>query len=212
MIATDRLLAFAATAFVLIVIPGPSVLFVIGRGVTLGRRAALATVAGNTTGVMVQVSAVAIGIGSLVQSSAAVYETIRFAGAAYLVFLGVRAFRERTRLRSVLDATMQAKRPRKIYLEGFVVGVTNPKSAVFFAAVLPQFADPGLGHLPLQILGLGLVFAAIALVSDSAWGLAAGTLRVWLGRSPRRLERLGGAGGLAIVGLGVHLAVTGRRG
>jgi threonine/homoserine/homoserine lactone efflux protein len=211
MIATDRLLTFAATAFILIIIPGPSVLFVISRGVTLGRRAALATVAGNTTGVMVQVTAVAIGIGSLVQSSAAVYGTIRFAGAAYLVFLGVRAFRERRRLRSVLDATVVAKRPRTIYLEGFVVGVTNPKAAVFFAAVLPQFADPALGHVPLQILGLGLVFAAIALVSDSAWGLAAGTLRSWLGRSPGRLERLGGAGGLAIVGLGVHLAVTGRR-
>lgn len=211
MIPTDRLLTFAATAFILIVIPGPSVLFVISRGMTLGRRAAIATVLGNTAGVLVQVTAVAIGIGSLVQRSAVVYETIRFIGAAYLIFLGVRAFRERKRLRHVLDAAVVVKSPRRISLEGFVVGVTNPKAAVFFAAVLPQFADPSLGHVPLQILGLGLVFAAIAVVSDSAWGIAAGSLRAWLGRSPARLERLGGAGGLAIVGLGVHLAVTGRR-
>ncbi|MGH2793906.1 MAG: LysE family translocator [Actinomycetota bacterium] len=211
MLDTDRLLAFALTAFILIVIPGPSVLFVISRGVTLGRRAALATVAGNTTGVIVQVTAVAIGVGSLVQRSAVVYETIRFAGAAYLILLGVRALRERRRLRTILDAAAVAKPARRIYREGFIVGVTNPKAAVFFAAVLPQFADPTLGHVPLQILGLGLIFAVIALVSDSAWGLAAGSLRAWLGRSPRRLERLGGAGGLAIVGLGVHLAVTGRR-
>ncbi|MGH2785680.1 MAG: LysE family translocator [Actinomycetota bacterium] len=211
MIATDRLLAFALTAFILIIIPGPSVLFVITRGVTLGRRAALATVLGNTTGVVVQVTAVAIGIGSLVQRSALVYETIRFIGAGYLIFLGVRAVRERRRLRTVLDAAVVAKSARKIYREGFVVGVTNPKAAVFFAAVLPQFADPSLGHVPIQILGLGLIFAVIALVSDSAWGIAAGSLRAWLGRSPGRLERLGGAGGLAIVGLGVHLAVTGRR-
>jgi threonine/homoserine/homoserine lactone efflux protein len=92
-----------------------------------------------------------------------------------------------------------------------VVGITNPKSAVFMAAVLPQFTDPAQGHVPIQLLVLGLIFVAIALVSDSIWGLAAGTARAWLGGSPRRLEALGGLGGLVMVVLGVRLALAGRR-
>jgi len=208
MVAPDRLLAFALTAFILIVIPGPSVLFVISRGVALGRRAALATVMGNTTGVLVQVVAVAVGVGAIVQRSAVVFDVMKIVGAAYLVFLGVRMVRQRKALSGLLDVAVVPKSTRRIYLDGLVVGVTNPKAAVFFAVVLPQFAEPARGGVPLQILVLGLVFALIAIVSDSAWGLAAGTLRAWLARSPRRLERLGGAGGLAIFGLGIRLAVS----
>jgi threonine/homoserine/homoserine lactone efflux protein len=211
MVAPDRLLTFALTAFIIIVIPGPSVLFVISRGVALGRRAAVATVMGNTTGVLVQVIAVAFGVGAIVQRSALVFEAMKIVGAAYLIFLGVRMVRERKALSGLLDAAVVPKSPRRIYGDGFVVGVTNPKAAVFFAAVLPQFADPARGAVTLQILVLGLVFAAIAVISDSAWGVAAGSLRAWLSRSPRRLERLGGAGGLAIVGLGINLAFSGRK-
>jgi threonine/homoserine/homoserine lactone efflux protein len=211
MVAPDRLLAFALTAFILIVIPGPSVLFVISRGVALGRRAAIATVMGNTTGVLVQVVAVAFGIGAIVQRSALVFDVMKIAGAAYLIFLGARMVRERKALSGILDVAVVPRSARRISADGFVVGVTNPKAAVFFAAVLPQFADPARGGVTLQILVLGLVFAAIAVVSDSAWGLAAGSLRAWLARSPRRLERLGGAGGLAIMGLGLRLALSGRR-
>ncbi|MFY9588096.1 MAG: LysE family translocator [Actinomycetota bacterium] len=211
MVAPDRLLTFALTAFIIIVIPGPSVLFVISRGVALGRRAAIATVMGNTTGVLVQVIAVAFGVGAIVQRSALVFDVMKIAGAAYLIFLGVRMVRERKALSGLLDVAVVPKSARRIYADGFVVGVTNPKAAVFFAAVLPQFADPARGGVPLQILVLGLVFAAIAVVSDSAWGVAAGSLRAWLARSPHRLERLGGAGGLAIVGLGLNLAFSGRK-
>jgi threonine/homoserine/homoserine lactone efflux protein len=210
MVAPDRLIAFALTAFVLIVVPGPSVLFVISRGVALGRRAALATVMGNTTGVLVQVAGVAVGIGALVERSVLVFTILKIAGAAYLVFLGLKMWRERKALSAILDVAVTPKSTRRIYLDGLVVGVTNPKAAVFFAAVLPQFADPARGNVPLQILVLGLVFGAIAVVSDGAWGLAAGSLRAWLARSPRRLERLGGAGGLAVFGLGIRLAVSGR--
>lgn len=211
MVAPDRLLAFALTAFVLIVIPGPSVLFVISRGVALGRRAALATVAGNTTGVLVQVAAVAVGVGAVLQRSALLFNVLKICGAVYLIYLGVRMWRERRALSGLLDVAMIPRSARRIFVDGFVVGVTNPKAAVFFAAVLPQFADPARGGVPLQIMVLGLVFGAIAIVSDGAWGLAAGTLRAWLHRSPRRLERLGGAGGLAVVGLGIRLALSGRR-
>ncbi len=211
MVPTDSLLAFAATAFALIVIPGPSVLFVISRGVALGRRAAVATVLGNAAGAYTQVVVVALGLGTLIERSATLFTAVKLVGAMYVVFLGVQAFRHRERLAGVIDAAPAPRGTRRILREGYVVGITNPKSAVFMAAVLPQFADPGRGHVPIQLLLLGLVFVGIALVSDSIWGLAAGSARVWLGRSPRRLAALGGAGGLVMIGLGVRLAVTGRQ-
>ena len=211
MVATSSLLAFAATAFALIVIPGPSVLFVISRGVALGRRAAVATVLGNAAGAYAQVVVVALGLGALIERSATLFTAVKLVGAAYVVYLGVQAIRHRERLASVIDAATAPRGRRRILREGFVVGVTNPKAAVFMAAVLPQFTDPAGGHVPIQLLVLGLVFVAIALVSDSIWGLAAGSARTWLGRSPRRLEALGGIGGLVMIGLGVRLAVTGRQ-
>ncbi|MGH3075325.1 MAG: LysE family translocator [Gaiellales bacterium] len=211
MVPTDSLLAFAATAFALIVIPGPSVLFVISRGVALGRRAAVATVLGNAAGAYTQVVVVALGLGTLIERSATLFTAVKLVGAMYVVFLGVQAFRHRERLAGVIDAATAPRGTRRILREGYVVGITNPKSAVFMAAVLPQFADPSRGHVPIQLLLLGLVFVGIALVSDSIWGLAAGSARVWLGRSPRRLAALGGAGGLVMIGLGVRLAVTGRQ-
>ena len=111
----------------------------------------------------------------------------------------------------MLDAATAPRGTRRILREGYVVGITNPKSAVFMAAVLPQFTDPAQGHVPLQLLVLGLIFVGIALVSDSIWGLSAGYARAWLGRSPRRLEALGGLGGIVMIGLGVRLALVGRR-
>jgi threonine/homoserine/homoserine lactone efflux protein len=149
---TDSLLAFAATAFALIVIPGPSVLFVISRGVALGRRAAVATVLGNAAGAYTQVIVVALGLGTLIERSATLFTAVKLVGAMYVVFLGVQAFRHRERLASVIDAATAPRGTRRILREGYVVGITNPKSAVFMAAVLPQFADPGRGHVPLQLL------------------------------------------------------------
>ena len=211
MVTWSNLAAFALASLVLIAIPGPSVLFVISRGVVLGRRAALATVLGNCAGVYVQVAAVALGIGVIVERSVVVYNTIKLAGAAYLVWLGVRTFRNRRALVLALGAPVTPKSGRRILREGFVVGMTNPKAAVFFAAILPQFTDPSLGHVPLQMLTLGVVFIAIATLCDGAWALAAGTARERLVSSPRRLEAIGGAGGAVLVGLGVGLAVTGRK-
>jgi threonine/homoserine/homoserine lactone efflux protein len=110
-----------------------------------------------------------------------------------------------------LDAAAQRKTIRRILRDGFVVGLTNPKSIVFFAAVLPQFADRAAGHVPLQMLLLGAMFMAIAMLYDSTWALAAGTARSWLARSPRRLELIGGTGGVVMIGIGASLALTGRR-
>jgi threonine/homoserine/homoserine lactone efflux protein len=209
---SDRLLAFVLTSLVLVLIPGPSVLFTVGRALTIGRRGALRSVAGNAVGSFLQVVAVAVGIGALVERSSEVYAVVKYVGAAYLVYLGVQAVRHR---RDFVDAIGAAphngRSPRRQLLDGVLVGVTNPKTIVFFSVVLPQFTDPRLGAVPLQLLVLGSVFPLIAVVCDSGWAFAAATARTWFARSPRRLAALGGAGGLAIVGLGVTVAATGRR-
>ena len=206
----DRLLEFAITAFVLIVVPGPSVLFVVSRGVALGRKAALATVAGNTAGVMVQAILVALGLGAVVEHSDAAFTAVKLVGAAYLVVLGVRMLRNRRGLAALHDATEAPKGTRRIVREGFVVGFTNPKAVVVFTVIIPQFADPSRGHVPLQLLVLAIVFLTIGVISDSAWAIASGSARTWIARSRGRLEALAGAGGVVLIGLGVRLAVTGR--
>jgi threonine/homoserine/homoserine lactone efflux protein len=137
----DSLLAFAVAAFVLIIVPGPSVLFVVSRGVALGRRAALLSVLGNEAGLGVHVIAVSLGLGAVVERSATVFTVLKLAGAAYLVYLGVKAIRTRRSLRGVLDAAALPKRSRRLFGEGFLVGVGNPKVIIFLAAILPQFVD-----------------------------------------------------------------------
>ncbi|MGW6354018.1 LysE family translocator [Streptomyces sp. NPDC055092] len=210
MMSSDRLLAFAAMSFLLIVIPGPSVLFVIGRALSQGRRAALTTVVGNTLGAYVLVVAVALGVGAVVERSVLVFTTLKLVGAAYLVYLGVKAVRQRRSLHAAFTGDGVAHGSLRTLWEGFAVGVANPKTIVFFAAVLPQFVDRGQGHVTLQMLLLGLVFNVIAVVSDSVWGLVAATTRSWFSRSPRRLGMVGGVGGLTMIGLGVTVAATGR--
>lgn len=145
MIDPHRLAGFALAAFLIIVVPGPSVLFVISRGVALGRRAALATVVGNTLGAFSQGVLVALGLGAAVSRSIAVYNAVRFLGAAYLVYLGVQAFRRRRELAQRLDVAVEHKAVRRIVREGYVVGATNPKIVIFFSAVLPQFVEPARG-------------------------------------------------------------------
>jgi threonine/homoserine/homoserine lactone efflux protein len=208
---TGHLLAFSLLSFALIVVPGPNVLFVVSRSLQLGRAAGVATAVGGQIGVYAQVAAVAFGIGVLVGRSVAVFTVIKLAGAAYLVCLGVQAVWHRRSLTEALGATVTRKTPLRTLRDGFLVGVTNPKAIVFFAAVLPQFADRAAGHVPLQMLLLGAIFVAIAVVSDSSWAVAAGTARAWLARSPRRLELIGGTGGLVMIGIGASLAITGRR-
>ncbi|GCD92762.1 LysE family translocator [Embleya hyalina] len=212
MVSQDRLLAFAAMSALLIVIPGPSVLFVVGRALAHGRRAALTTVAGNTVGAYTLVVAVALGVGGIVERSVPLFTTLKLVGAAYLMYLGVQAFRGRKALPAAFtaDGPTATGIPRTFW-DGFLVGVANPKTIVFFAAVLPQFVDRDRGHVAAQMLLLGLVFNVIAVACDSAWGLAAATARGWFVGSPRRLAAVGGVGGLAMIGLGVTVAATGRK-
>jgi threonine/homoserine/homoserine lactone efflux protein len=212
MVSAGHLAAFAALAFLMIVVPGPSVLFTIGRALTVGRRDALPTVAGNAVGGYLHGVAVAFGLGALVAGSATVFTVVKLVGAGCLVYLGVPAVRHRRALGEALHAPSRRAPGRTftVLRDGFVVGFANPKSIVFLAAVLPQFVDHCAGSVPVQILLLGVVLPLVAVCSDSAWALLAGTARAWFAGSPRRLELPGGAGGVVMIGLGATLAVTGR--
>jgi threonine/homoserine/homoserine lactone efflux protein len=187
------------------------VLFVVSRGVALGRRAALITVLGNASGVYLQVVVVAAGLGAVLERSITALTVVKLAGAGYLVYLGVQALRHRRQLAQALDPDDAGTNDRGIFREGFVVGATNPKGLILFTAILPQFVDPTGGPVPVQMLALGLIAVVVAVLSDSCWGMLAGSARGWLGRSPRRLSALGGAGGLVMIGLGLQLAVSGRK-
>ena len=210
MVSWGHLTAFTVASFVLVIVPGPSVIFTIGRALSVGRRDALLTVAGDAAGVYLQVVAVAFGVGALVEHSLFAFTVIKFAGAAYLVFLGVQAIRHRHSIAAALAARQPATGTSRALLDGFVVGAANPKSVVFLAAVLPEFTDPISGHVPVQLLVLGAVFSVVAWLCTSVWAMIAGTARTWLARSPRRLAAIGGTGGLAMIGLGVGLAISGR--
>jgi threonine/homoserine/homoserine lactone efflux protein len=210
MLPTAHLLAFTITAVIFIAIPGPSVTFVISRSVVHGSAAGVATVVGNTAGVFTQAVAVAFGIGPIVERSITLFTVLKLVGAAYLVYLGVQAIRHRRSLAEALGTTPERKTLARIVADGFTVGVTNPKAIVFLAAILPQFVDRQAGDVPLQLIMLGLIMAGIALLSDSTYALVAGRVRNWLASSPRRMEAIGGAGGLAMIAIGTRLAFIGR--
>ncbi|MCP2341974.1 LysE family translocator [Actinomadura rupiterrae] len=199
-------------ATVIILVPGPSVLFVVGRALAHGRRTALTSVLGNETGALLLAAAVALGVGSLVAESAVLFTAIKLVGAVYLVYLGVQALRHRRKLTEALGQSGGTDGGgRRAFWQGLIVGVTNPKTSVFFAAVLPQFVDRGAGHVPMQMALFGVVFCLIALLFDSMWGVLAAGARSWFARSPRRLAMVGGTGGLMMIGLGVTIAATGRK-
>lgn len=207
----SNFVAFALTALVIVVIPGPSVMFIVSRALAYGRRAAALTVIGNALGEYVQVIAVAFGIGLLAERAVALFTILKLIGAAYLVYLGVKTIRDRRSLGSMVDPALVSRADRRYLLQGFLVGVSNPKTVIFLAAILPEFVTRSAGRVPEQILLLGLVFSVIALVSDNVWGITAGTARSWFARSPKRLQLVGGLGGPAIIAIGVRLALTGRK-
>lgn len=209
MVPLDNLLAFIAAAIVLIMIPGPAVLFSVGRTLTLGRRGGLLSVAGVTLALIPIVALVAAGVGAIIAQSLALFTVLKIAGALYLMYLGVQAIRHRRDAAADVTSTALPASPARQLWQGFVVGITNPKTLAFFVAVLPQFVDLQAGAVSLQMLELGLVFAMIALVSDSIWVFMAAGARAWFARSPRRIETLTATGGGMMIGLGAILLVTG---
>lgn len=207
---TSQLVAFVLASILFIHVPGPSLLFTLGRALTVGRRDALLSAVGNGVGVFGQIVALAIGLGALVAASATAFTVLKLAGAAYVVYLGVQAIRHRGQARLALDLRGKP-RPASAWgsiRTGIVVGVTNPKTLVFFAAFLPQFIDAS-APAALQLLLLGALFCAMAIVSDGCWVVAASRARDWFARKPQRLDHLGAAGGAMMIGLGATLATTG---
>lgn len=209
MVPTENLLAFALAAVVLILIPGPSVLFIVGRTLALGRRAGVMSVLGNALGVLPAVLAVVAGVGAIVASSVTAFTVIKLLGAAYLVWLGIQAIRHRHA--HLPGAEIPQASSGALLRQGFLVGLTNPKPIAFFVAVLPQFVDPAAGPVWTQLLELGVLFLAIGTVLDCCWALAAGTARTWFARSPRRVSAMGATGGTMMIGLGGALALSGSK-
>jgi threonine/homoserine/homoserine lactone efflux protein len=192
---------FAVAAFALIVVPGPSVLYIVSQSVAHGRTGGLAAVLGVEVGAFVHVAGAALGVSAIIASSAEAFSVLRVAGGAYLVVLGIRRLLERD---AGAEAGSARTRPLgSIFRQGMIVNALNPKTALFFLAFLPQFVDPARGDVALQASVLGLVWVAIATVSDAAWALGSGSL-VGLVRGStraRRAERF--ASGGVLIGLGV---------
>lgn len=195
---------YLIAAMIIILAPGPSVLFVIARAIAWGRATAVLTVLGNVTGSFVLSSLVALGIGPILQKYHIAYVAVQWGGGLYLIHLGIDAIRKRAVHAS--DMTNQGPvgpTPLSSIRDGFWVGVLNPKAIVFFAAVLPQFVDIEGTTVTRQLLFLGLTFCVLAFISDGMWGLLAGTARTWLASSNHRLERLRGFGGSIMIILGL---------
>ncbi|HEX7740441.1 MAG TPA: LysE family translocator [Marmoricola sp.] len=209
MVTAHQLLGFGLVALVLIAIPGPSVVFTVGRALAYGRATALATVLGNSLGLLVVLVLVAFGLGNLVATSDTAFAVLKYGGAAYLVWLGIEAFRKRAPIEVSVEQGARTIPLGRALRQGFAVGFSNPKAYVIFGAVLPQFIDRTGDHETVQMLLLGLLAFVIGICSDSLWALLASQLRHWFGASPRRGRAMGAVGGLSMVGLGVVLAVSG---
>ena len=209
MIIPSRLPEYIVAAMVIILAPGPSVLFVIARAIAWGRATAVFTVAGNVTGAFSLSVFVALGLGPILERSEIAYIAVQWGGGLYLMYLGIEAIWKR----SVHAADMAnqgdvAPSIRRSVRDGFWVGALNPKGVVFFAAVLPQFIDRDRGSITAQLIFLGAVFAVLAFVSDGSWGVLAGTARNWLATDSKRLEKLRATGGAIMILLGLQVLVS----
>jgi threonine/homoserine/homoserine lactone efflux protein len=203
MIPAPTLLAFSLAVVGLMLIPGPTVLFVIGRSLALGRIGGLLSVLGNASGALLNATLVALGVGVLIQQSLVVFTVIKVAGAVYLIYLGIQTIRHRKDAAAAVTKPVAQRSKLRLLGEGFLVGVSNPKTIVFMIAVLPQFVTYSRGAIPVQLGLLGAIFVAIALICDSTWALIAGTARTWFAESPKRISTLSGVGGGMMIGLGV---------
>ena len=201
---------FAVAATLLLLTPGPAVLYVVARSVEQGRIAGLASVFGITTGTLVHVLASTLGLSALLASSAIAFALVKYAGAAYLIYMGVRRILKGTD-RPTSPLKLPKRSLRRLYRDGFIVNLLNPKTALFFLAFLPQFVDPARGAVPVQIAFLGLLFTLMGLTSDGLYALVAGTAGLWVKRRSRYLEWERYVTGGVFIGLGVTAALAGGR-
>ncbi len=204
----DRLALFVAATLALLVVPGPAVLYIVTQSVDHGRRAGIVSTVGIHVGSLVHVVAASIGLSALLVSSATAFEVVKYVGAVYIVALGLRRLLARD---GGGAAEPRPRQLRRIFAQGIVVNVLNPKTALFFFAFLPQFVDVDAGHVGMQMAFLGLLFIALGFVSDGTWAVAAGTAGRWLRRSARARHAQPYASGGTLVGIGVLAALTGSR-
>jgi len=208
----SRLIEYIIAAMIIILAPGPSVLFVIARAIAWGRKVAVFTVAGNVTGAFFLSSLVAFGLGPILSRSALAYSAVQWGGGGYLVYLGITAIKAR----KIAAADMKSQGSVvptfwRSARDGFWVGALNPKGLVFYAAVLPQFVDIERGNVTGQLLFLGALFSILAFISDGTWGLLAGTARAWLASDEKRLELLRIIGGCVMIILGLLVIASALR-
>jgi len=202
------LIGFVATALVVLLLPGPGVVYVVARSVGQGYRAGLVSAVGLSAGALVHVVAAAVGLSAILLASATAFGVVKALGAAYLVYLGLRELFSRRRAAGL--APLPPAPLHRLFFDGVVVSVFNPKIAIFFLAFLPQFVDPALGQISLQVLLLGLIYVLLAVLTDGGYALLAGGLRQWLtgrfasGPWPRFMT------GGVYIGLGVHAALAER--
>jgi len=212
MVIPSRLVEYIIAAMIIILAPGPSVLFVIARAIAWGRKVAVFTVAGNVTGAFFLSSLVAFGLGPILSRSDLAYSAVQWGGGGYLVYLGINAIRAR----KIAAADMKSQGSViptfwRSARDGFWVGALNPKGLVFYAAVLPQFVDIERGNVTGQLLFLGALFSILAFISDGSWGLLAGTARAWLASDEKRLELLRVIGGCVMIILGLLVIASALR-
>ncbi len=199
---TSNLLGFLVLAIVIIVVPGPSVIFAIGRALVLGTRLAVISVLGNALGVGLQIVVVSLGLGVLIQQAPGLFFAIKIIGALIIAYLGVRAFIDRANL----DLSQKdSSSSRAVLKQSIIVGITNAKTFVFFVAALPSFVSPLDGNPTVQMLVLGVIFSVIGIASDMVYAVAAGKARDWLSTSQKRIATFRGLGGLALTLLGIYM-------
>jgi threonine/homoserine/homoserine lactone efflux protein len=205
---TPTLIAFAAAALALVVIPGPNLVYIITRGIQQGRRAAIVSSLGVQAGMVVHILLATFGLSALVARSPVLYDVIRYAGAGYLVWMGVSLLRRRHAAVSAPVALRPAS-VRTLFLHGFAINMLNPKVILFVLALLPQFVDPARGSTATQMLALGAVMIVIELVSDTTYAIASGSIGAWLNGHPGSERHRDRASGLVYLMLGLLVALTG---
>ena len=208
-----RIGEYLIATVVIVLAPGPSVLFVIARAISWGRRVAVLTVLGNASGALTLSVVVALGFGPLLSRSELLYAAVQWGGGLYLLYLGIDAWRKRASHAADMNVAAESSEPTLWHCirDGFWVGALNPKGIVFFAAVLPPFVDKEQGHISQQLVLMGVIFAVVAFFLDSTWGILAGTARNWLASDAKRLILLRAIGGIVIMILGILVIATAAR-
>lgn len=206
----SQLLFFVTTAAILLAIPGPAVLYIVGRSIGQGRNAGLVSALGIGVGTLIHTAAAAVGLSALLVSSATAFSVVKYLGAGYLVYLGVQRLRTKESLAAASDTAAPRVTLARVFSQGIVVNVLNPKTALFFFAFLPQFIDPARGHVATQILSLGVLFAFMGTTSDSLWALFSGSVAGWLRNNQRWMRNERYVSGGILISLGVATALAGH--